>query len=94
MQDTPLHNSLEEHEYQAGFSRVMWYTEQARRRGWRLTDRQLVHEIALRERAAAIREKSTLPIVGGEVRPAAYHRGQADALRAILRRQHERADKS
>ncbi len=37
-----------------------------------------------RERAAQIREKSSLPILGPGVRSAAYNRGQADALREIL----------
>ncbi len=76
-------------EYQAGYRRIMWFAEQARAKGWRLSDRQLVHEIIQRERAAQIREKSSLPIIGSEVRSAAWNRGQADALRTLLREQRE-----
>ncbi len=54
-----------------------------------MSERQLVHEILQRERAAQIREKSKLPIIGQEVRSAAWNRGQADALRDILREQCE-----
>src|SRR5450755_3108009 len=87
MQDTPLQNNIEERDYQAGFERVMRFAEHARLRGWHLTDRQLVHEIIQRERAAHIREQSSLPIVGSEVHSAAWNRGQADALRRLLREQ-------
>ena len=89
MQDIPMRSPVEEREYRAGFARVMRFAEHARLRGWHLTDRQLVHEINQRERAAAISEKSTLPIIGPEARSAAWHRGQADALRTILRKQRE-----
>ena len=88
MQDTPT-QSDREYDYDAGYERVMWYAEQARRHGWRLSDRQLVHEIGHRERAALIREKSSLPVIGAEVRSAAWNRGQAAALREILRLQRE-----
>lgn len=47
-----------------------------------------------RERAAQIREKSSIPIVGSESRSAAWNHGQADALRTILRSQKERYGKS
>ncbi len=57
IQDTEL-------DYQAGYTRILLYAEQARARGWRLTDRQLVYEILQRERAAQIREKSSLPMLG------------------------------
>jgi hypothetical protein len=87
MQDTP--SSAEERDYQAGFARVMWLADQASERGWTLTDRQLVHEILQRERAAEIREKSSLPILGTYVRSAAWNHGQADALRTLLRDRHE-----
>lgn len=90
MRDTPMRNETEEQEYRAGFARIMWYAEQARLQGWQLTDRQLVHEVFQRERAAQIREKSPLPILGSGVRSAAWNRGQADALRALLRAQRER----
>jgi hypothetical protein len=93
MADTPIRNEAEEREYRAGYARVMQYAEQARVRGWSLTDRQLVHEILQRERAAEIREKSSLPVVGSAVRSAAWNRGQADALRALLRAQRERHGK-
>lgn len=93
MQDTPMRSPVEEREYRAGFARVMRFSEHAKLRGWRLTDRQLVHEINQRERAAAISEKSTLPIVGSEAHSAAWHRGQADALRTILRSQREQNGK-
>ena len=89
MQDTPTQSDMER-DYHTGYARIMWFAEQARRRGWRMTDRQLVHEIKHRERAAQIREKSSLPIVGPDVQSAAWHRGQADALRAILREQREK----
>ena len=79
-----------ERDYHAGYARVMWFAEQARQRGWRLTDRQLIHEIIQRERAAQIREKSSLPIVDPAIRSAAYNRGQADAMRVILREQREK----
>ncbi len=78
-----------EREYDEGYSRVMAFATYANSRGWRLSDRQLVHEITQRERAAHIHEKSSLPLVGAGTRSAAYNRGQADALRAILKRQHE-----
>ncbi len=88
MQDTPAQHEVER-DYQAGYARVMWYAQQARRRGWRISERQLVHEIMQRERAAQIREKSKLPVIGPEVRSAAWNHGQADALRDILREQRE-----
>jgi hypothetical protein len=89
MQNTPMQNERAERDYQAGFERVMWFAEQARLRGWRLSDRQLVHEIVQRERAAQIREKSSLPVVGSEVHSAAWNHGQADGLREVLRSQRE-----
>ena len=94
MQDTPMRNETEERDYRAGFARVMRFAEQAKLRGWRLSDRQLVHEILQRERAAQIREQSSLPVVGAEVRSASWNHGQADALRTILRAQKERYGKS
>jgi hypothetical protein len=87
MQDTPIQNTTEEREYRAGFALVMRFADHARLRGWHLTDRQLVHEIIQRERAAFIRDKSSLPVVGSEVHSAAWNRGQADALRELLREQ-------
>ena len=74
-------------EYQEGYSRVMSFAAYAQSRGWQLSDRQLVHEIFHRERAALIREKSSLPVIGLGVHSAAYNRGQADALRALLKEQ-------
>ena len=88
MQQLPIKEETER-DYQAGYDRVMQFAEYAHAQGWRLSDRQLVHEIIQRERAALIREKSSLPIVGPGIRSAAYNRGQADALRAILQRQRE-----
>jgi len=88
MQDTPTQNDMER-DSDAVYARVMWYAAQARRQGWHMSERQLVHEILQRERAAQIREKSKLPIIGQEVRSAAWNRGQADALRDILREQCE-----
>lgn len=87
MQQLPTKEETER-DYHAGFDRVMQFAEYALARGWRLSDRQLVHEIVQHERAAQVREKSSLPIVGPGTRSAAYNRGQADALRAILQRQH------
>jgi len=86
MQQLPIKEETER-DYNAGYDRVMQFAEYAHARGWRLSDRQLVHEIAQHERAAQIREKSSLPIVGPGTRSAAYNRGQADALRAILQKQ-------
>jgi hypothetical protein len=74
-------------EYQEGYSRVMSFAAYARTRGWKLSDRQLVHEIFQRERAAMIRERSSLPVIGRGIHSAAYNRGQADALRALLKEQ-------
>ena len=88
MNNTPLYNDSV-FDYRTGYSQVMWYAEQARLHGWFMTERQLVHEIMQRERAAEIREQSSLPIVGPNVRSAAWNRGQADALRIILRLQYE-----
>ena len=79
----------EEAEYQEGYNRVMWFAQHAIKQGWRLSDRQLVHEIYQRERAARIREQSSLPIFGPGVRSASWNRGQAAALRALLKVQHE-----
>lgn len=93
MQDTPMRNDAAEQDYRDGFARVMWFAKQARRRGWELSDRQLVHEIIQRERAAQIRERSSLPVLGSDVRSADWNRGQADALRTLLRRQRARQDK-
>ena len=94
MQDTPLQHSNEERDYRAGFALVMRFADHAKLRGWHLTERQLVHEIIQRERAAYIRDKSSLSIVGSEVHSAAWNRGQADALRELLREQkaHSRKD--
>ena len=89
MQDTPMRHETANRDYNAGYARVMWFAKQATLRGWRLSDRQLVHEIFQRERAAQIREKSSLPLIGSDVRSAAWNRGQADALRDILRDQRE-----
>ena len=88
MRDTQTHSDMER-DYHAGYARVMWYAERARRQGWHISERQLVHEILQRERAAQIREKSSLPIVDPATRSAAYNRGQADAMREILREQRE-----
>jgi hypothetical protein len=87
MQQIPITEDADR-EYQDGYSRIMSFAAYARSRGWRLSDRQLVHEIMQRERAAMIREKSSLPVIGRGIHSAAYNRGQADALRAILREQH------
>jgi hypothetical protein len=89
MQDTSIHDETDEQEYQAGFARVLWFNEQAQQRGWKLSDRQLVHEIVQRERAALIREKASLPMVNQKIRSAAWNHGQADALRSLLRAQGE-----
>jgi len=83
MQQLPIKKETER-DYQAGYNRAIQFANYARKQGWRLSDRQLVHEIVQRERAAQIREKSSLPILGPGVRSAAYNRGQADALREIL----------
>jgi hypothetical protein len=92
MQNTPIRNDSAEGDYDAGFVRIMWLADQARLHGWHLSERQLIHEIIQRERAAHIREKSSLPMVGSEVRSAAWNHGQADALRSLLRSQSESND--
>ena len=89
MQDTPTQKDPNAQDYQAGFARVMHFHEQARLRGWKISERQLVHEIIQRERAALIREKSSLPIVSQQSHSAAWNRGQADALRSLLRIQRQ-----
>lgn len=76
-----------ERDYRAGYERVMWFARRAKLQGWHFTDRQLVHEILQREHAARVREKSSLPMIGPGVRSAAWNRGQADALRDLLRDQ-------
>lgn len=78
-------------DYHAGYVSAMRFAQQARQEGWHLSDRQLVHEIIQREHAAQIREKSSLPIIGPDIRSAAWHHGQADALRTILREQQEQS---
>lgn len=90
MPETPMRDAIEERDYRRGYERVMWYAKQAKLHGMKLSDRQLIHEITQHERAAWIREQSSLPIIGTEVRSAAWNRGEADALRVILREQHER----
>ncbi|GCF09472.1 hypothetical protein [Dictyobacter arantiisoli] len=89
MQNIPMRNDSADREYEAGYTRIMWLADRAHQHGWRLSERQLIHEIIQRERAAQIREKSSLPIVGTEVHSAAWNHGQADALRALLRGQRE-----
>lgn len=74
-------------DYQAGFDRVMWFARRAKKQGWRLSERQLVHEIYQRERAARVREQSSLPVFGPNVRSPAWNRGQAAALRVLLKEQ-------
>lgn len=90
MREIPVHRDIE-HDYENGYQRVMRYAEYARVRGWQLSDRQLVLEILHHERAAVIREKSSLPIIGPDVHSPAWFRGQADALRHLL---HEQRKKS
>ena len=90
MQPLPTKGETEQ-EYLEGYTHVIKFAEYAHTKGWRLSDRQLVHEIVQHERAAHIREKSSLPIVGPRTRSAAYNRGQADALRDILQKQREKA---
>jgi len=87
MRDTTLQQSIEERDYRDGFALVMRFAEHAKLRGWRLTDRQLLHEILQRERAAYIREMSSLPIIGSQNHSAAWNHGQADAMRTLLREQ-------
>ena len=89
MQDTPLQNSDIEKDYQVGYARTIWFAEQARKQGWQFSDRRLILEIMQHERAAYIREKSSLPIIGEQMQSAAWNRGRADALRELLRNQRE-----
>ena len=92
MQDALMDNDRAEEDYQAGFASVMRFHEYAKLRGWKLSDRKLIHEIIQRERAALIFQKSSLPIVGQKVRSAAWNLGQANALRALLHAQHVQED--
>ena len=87
MQHIPDQDDETEREYDEGYSRATAFATYANSRGWRLSDRQLVHEITQREGSAHIREKSSLPLVGAGTHSAAYNRGQADALRALLKQQ-------
>jgi hypothetical protein len=86
MQQLPTKGETEQ-EYLDGYAYVMKFAEYAHSKGWRLSDRQLVHQIVQHERAAQIREKSSLPIVGPATRSAAFNRGEADALRHNLQEQ-------
>jgi hypothetical protein len=90
MQEIPIHRDIER-DYESGYQRIMRYAEYARLQGWQMSDRQLVLEILHHERAAAIREKSSLPIIGSEVHSASWYRGQADALRHLLREQRKQS---
>ena len=90
MQQLPTKGETEQ-EYLDGYTHVMKFAEYAHSKGWHLSDRQLVHEIVQHERAAQIREKSSLPIVTPRARSAAYNRGQAAALRDILQKHREKA---
>lgn len=94
MQDTPIRQDPTSHadDYDAGYARVMRFYEHAKMRGWRLTERQIVHEIIQRERAALIREKCAIPVLGQDSRSAAWNRGQADALRTIMQTQRKTAE--
>ena len=87
MQHIPEQDDETERDYDEGYSRVMAFAAYANSRGWRLSDRQLVHEITQRERAAPIHEKSS-PGQGADCL-LAVGTAQADALRAILKKQHE-----
>lgn len=84
----PAHEETDR-EYQEGYDRVIRFAQRAHKQGWHLSDRQLVHEIYQRERAARIREQSSLPVFGPGVRSAAWNRGQAAALRFLLKEQQE-----
>lgn len=90
MQEIPIHRDIEL-DYEKGYQRIMRYAEYARLQGWQLSDRQLVLEILHHERAATIREKSSLPIIGSEVHSPSWYRGQADALRYLLREQRKQS---
>lgn len=92
MQDALMDHNRAEEDYQAGFASVMRFHEYAKQRGWELSDRQLIHEIFQRERAALISQKSSLPIFRQSVRSAAWNLGQANALRALLRAQRTQED--
>ena len=48
MQQLPTREETER-EYLEGYTRVMKFAEYAQTRGWRLSDRQLVHEIVQHE---------------------------------------------
>jgi hypothetical protein len=76
-------------DYDLGYATIMHLVLAARRQGWQPTDRQLVREIMQRERAAEVRQRSSLPILDPQSRSAAWYRGQADALRALLRQRRE-----
>ncbi len=90
MQEIPLHRDIER-DYEKGYQRIMRYAEYARLQGWQMSDRQFVLEILHHERAATISEKSSLPIIGSEVHSPSWYRGQADALRHLLREQRKKS---
>jgi hypothetical protein len=87
MQETS--DSAAQQDYDRGYAAVMRFASETRRRGWHFTDRQLVREIVQRERAAELQQRSSLPIVNAPPRSAAWYRGQAAALRALLRQRGE-----
>jgi len=88
MQNMP-DSAIAQQDYELGYAAVMRFASEIERRGWQPTDRQLVKEIAQRERAAEIRRRSSLPIVDPKLHSAAWYEGQADALRALLRQRRE-----
>lgn len=90
MREIPVRRDVE-HDYEKGYQYIMRYAEYARLRGWQLSDRQLVLEILHHERTAAIREKSSLPIINSNMYPPDWYRGQADALRHLLREQRKQS---
>lgn len=84
-----MDSATAQRDYDLGYAAVMRFASESQRRGWQPTDRQLVKEIAQRERAAEIRRRSSLPIADPQQRSVAWYQGQADALRVLLRERRE-----
>jgi hypothetical protein len=80
-------------DYQAGYAAMMRLRNYARRSGWPTPpERILVTELLWLERSARIaahHDEHTLEMFDQAVKPAAWYRGRAAALRLILREARE-----
>jgi hypothetical protein len=75
--------------YRAGYTEMMRMHAEARRRGWRIPARRIVQEIVWLEHSASAPVGQTLPMLDRPLYPPEWYRGRADALREILRKEHE-----